>query len=124
MLNARQSSRISELFKLVGDPFRIRLLSALANQEACVCHLVCLLGRRQAYISQHLMILRNAGILSTRRKGKYVFYSIKDAQTLALIERAGALLGLELDERGDKHRGQALAQCECPQCGDQKLITI
>jgi len=64
MLAAKQSSKISQLFKVMGDPFRVRLLLALAEQEACVCHLERLLGRRQAFISQHLMSLREAGVLS------------------------------------------------------------
>ncbi len=123
MLTANQSSEISQLFKVMGDSFRVRLLLALAEQEACVCHLECLLGKRQAYISQHLMSLREAGILSTRREGKYIFYSLKDKKVLSLILRAAEVAGLKLAEKKAKTKTENLTHCACPQCG-QKLVVI
>lgn len=124
MLKAAHSNEISQLFKVMGDPFRVQLLLALADREACVCHLECLLGKRQAFISQHLMSLRMAGILNARRQGKYIFYSLKDREVLSLIRRAAEIAGLTKDEMKAKVTGGKLSRCECPQCGNAKLISI
>lgn len=121
MLPARQSHQISRLFKVIGDPFRVRLLLALADQEACVCHLEWLLGKRQAYISQHLMSLREAGLLAARREGKYVFYQLKDRRLLRLIRQAAEIMGVS-DKGMTKPVVTRLSKCECPNCGPAKLI--
>jgi DNA-binding transcriptional ArsR family regulator len=124
MLAVTHSSEISQLFKIMGDPFRVQLLLALADKEACVCHLECLLGKRQAFISQHLMSLRMAGILTARREGKYIFYSLKDREVLSLIRRAAEIAGLTKVEMKSKITIGKLSRCECPQCGNAKPITI
>ncbi len=64
------------ILAVLGNPFRVRLVLALWAQEACVCHLEVLLKKRQAYISQHLMALREANLLETRRDGKFVYYRL------------------------------------------------
>jgi ArsR family transcriptional regulator len=73
ILNAPEE-KISLLLHTLGQPVRIRILLAISDDEACVCHLETMLGLRQAYISQHLMAMRNAGILTTRRDGRFIFY--------------------------------------------------
>jgi ArsR family transcriptional regulator len=123
MLSSRQLAPLAALFKMIGDPIRIRLLLALAEQEACVCHLERLLGKRQAYISQHLMSLREAGLLSARRSGKYIFYHLKDRNLLNLIHRAVEISGAEIDSN-KLVQTDALVNCECPTCTPSKLITI
>ncbi len=123
MLTATQSNQISQLFKVMGDPFRVRLLLALADQEACVCHLECLLGKRQAYISQHLMSLREAGVLTARREGKYIFYQMKDRRLLRLIRQAAETIGVT-DIRKSQSVHTQLSKCECPNCEPSNLITI
>jgi ArsR family transcriptional regulator len=116
MLSGAQSKEISQLFKLVSHPFRIRLLLTLAEGEACVCHLESLLGKRQAYISQHLMALREFGFISARRDGKFVFYKLEDLGLLTLIRQAAELQGFEFDKRELSAQLQADI-CECPNCG-------
>jgi len=123
MLTANKSNEISQLFKAMGDPFRIRLLAALADHEACVCHLECLLGKRQAYISQHLMSLREAGLLIARREGKYIFYKLKDHGLLTLIRRAAGIIGVTDIEKAESINTH-LSKCECPNCGPSKLVAI
>jgi len=66
----------SRMFKALSHPVRLQIACALRDGEACVCHLKTLLGRRQAYISQHQMVLRRARILTERRQGAYVFYRL------------------------------------------------
>jgi len=122
MLATTYSNQIGQLFKLMGDPFRVRLLLALTEQEACVCHLECLLGKRQAYISQHLMSLREAGVLTTRREGKYIFYRLKDRGVLTLVRQAAEILGIN-DKGKTKSIDINLSKCECPNCGPALIAT-
>ena len=72
MINKTTEIQIAEYLKVLGSPFRIQILFSIGSGEACVCHLEAILEKRQAYISQHLMVMRDAGILDTRRDGKYI----------------------------------------------------
>ena len=87
---------LSNLFETISAPARLEILNILGSGEACVCHLEARLGYRQAYISQHLMTLRQAGLIDSRRRGKYVFYSLVKPELLPLIRDAAALTGVEL----------------------------
>ncbi|MEX2161523.1 MAG: metalloregulator ArsR/SmtB family transcription factor [Anaerolineales bacterium] len=118
-----RTGKISRFFKVLGEPFRVQVLLALAEGEACVCHLERLLGKRQAYISQHLMALRQAGILQTRREGKYVFYGLKDRATLELVHHASQLTGLAKPAVDKDRVRRKRLDCDCPSCGDAKAIS-
>jgi DNA-binding transcriptional ArsR family regulator len=75
--NVKMSAIISPLSGLlltISAPARLEILLIVGAGEACVCYLESRLGYRQAYISQHLMALRQAGLIDSRREGKYVFY--------------------------------------------------
>lgn len=67
---------ICRSFQALGDTTRLRLLNLLAEQEVCVCYFVEILGGPQPKISRHLAYLRKAGIVSTRRDGKWMHYRI------------------------------------------------
>src|SRR5512135_3101176 len=90
----RISEQIASPIEAMASARRIAILLAIGSGEACVCHLEAALGWRQAYISQHLMALRKAGILVDRRVGRYVFYKLKDSALLNLITAAARLSGL------------------------------
>lgn len=94
----------------------IAILLASGTGEACVCHLEAALGWRQAYISQHLMALRKAGILQDRREGRYVFYRLKDTSSLDLITASARLSGLSAKSVSVLIDTQVNPSCECPQC--------
>src|ERR1700722_7625533 len=64
------------LFRALADPTRLRLLNLIADREICVCYLVEVLASSQPKISRHLAYLRNAGIVSARRSGKWMHYSL------------------------------------------------
>jgi len=116
MITDQTENQIANLLKVLGSPFRIRILYSIGSGEACVCHLEAVLKRRQAYISQHLMVLRDAGVLETRREGKYIYYRVADKNVFALIQSAAGLLNLpqtHLLEISEEHK---LIQCECPNC--------
>ncbi len=74
-MSARQKIfNIERFFQALGDNTRLRLLNLMGDQEICVCYFVEILGQPQPKISRHLAYLRNAGIVSARRDGKWMHY--------------------------------------------------
>jgi DNA-binding transcriptional ArsR family regulator len=67
---------ICKLLALIGQPVRIQILLMVGAGEVCVCHMEAALRMRQASISQHLMILRKAGLVSSRRDGRNIYYRL------------------------------------------------
>jgi ArsR family transcriptional regulator len=107
---------ISQLLETIGKPARLRILFAIGAGEACVCHLEAVLGLRQAYISQHLMALRQADLLDTRREGRYIFYRLSDPRLLQFIREASRLSGVTSAERKTLEQTSQESQCSCPHC--------
>lgn len=64
------------LFQALADPTRIRIVNLLGRGELCVCQIVYVLGMSQPKISRHLAILRDAGMVSDRKDGRWVHYSL------------------------------------------------
>ena len=87
---------LAEAFALLAQPARLKIVLAIGTKHACVCHLESVLGLRQAYISQQLMLLRAAGIVETERVGRHIFYSLTDPHWLALIQQAAQIKGVTL----------------------------
>jgi len=108
--------KISLLLEVIGKPVRTRIILAIGKGEACVCHLEAVLGLRQAYLSQHLMALRAAGILTTRREGRYIFYRIRGMRLMELIRMAGVISGVPKTDLEALIQTAALSQCKCPSC--------
>ncbi|MCL2116568.1 MAG: metalloregulator ArsR/SmtB family transcription factor [Methanobrevibacter sp.] len=79
---------IANLFKILGDYNRIRILCALNYQEFCVCELSLLLDMSQSAISHQLRLLRNKGIVKFRKENKQIFYSIQNEEILPMIKKA------------------------------------
>ena len=71
-------SEMEKLFLALADKTRLRLLNLMREDEICVCFFTEVLGESQPKISRHLAYLRNAGIVSTRREGKWMHYSIEN----------------------------------------------
>jgi ArsR family transcriptional regulator, arsenate/arsenite/antimonite-responsive transcriptional repressor len=67
---------IERFFQALGDNTRLRLLNLMGDQEICVCYFVEILNQPQPKISRHLAYLRNAGVVTTRREGKWMHYRI------------------------------------------------
>jgi ArsR family transcriptional regulator len=87
------------LFAALADPTRLRLLNLMDGREVCVCYFVEILKQGQPKISRHLAYLRNAGIVSTRREGKWMHYSIKrpgDAKASAILD--ATLMSFKADQ--------------------------
>jgi DNA-binding transcriptional ArsR family regulator len=94
MTNSLES--ISELLQNISAPARLEILLLVGAGEACVCHLESRLGYRQAYISQHLMAMRQAGLIDSRREGRYVFYHLLKPEIMPLIQQAADIAGVSL----------------------------
>lgn len=77
--------QMAELFKTFGDQTRIRILSALARQEMCVCDIADLLGMSQSAISHQLRVLKQMELVKFRREGKTVFYSLADSHVSTIL---------------------------------------
>ena len=110
MKTMSKAQRISTVLEEIAHPARLAILLSIGNEEACVCHLEALLGKRQAYISQHLMAMRDAGILLTRRAGKFIFYRLRDPVLLRLIELAAKMENVDVSDIPTS------AVCNCPNC--------
>ena len=110
--------KASNILSVLGNPFRIKLALALGKQEACVCHLETLLKKRQAYISQHLMAMRKAGLLNTRREGKFVYYRLSNSAVIDLIRDAAAIAGFNPEMIPEVEKTGVLEKCVCPHCGE------
>ena len=67
---------IELLFKALADPTRLRLIQLLGDDEICVCSVVERLKTNQPKVSRHLAYLRRAGLVTTRREGKWVHYRL------------------------------------------------
>jgi ArsR family transcriptional regulator len=88
------------------------ILETLRDGEQCVCHLEAVLGCRQAYISQHLMVLREAGLVEDRRDGARIFYRVVKPEVFDLVDNANLLSGEK-----PIHIGQVKkTDCPCPKC--------
>jgi ArsR family transcriptional regulator len=75
----------SRSLKAMSHPLRLKILCTLGNREVCVQGIVENVGTSQSNISQHLAILRDKGILSSRKDANKVFYRVGDERTLRLI---------------------------------------
>ncbi len=71
--------------KSIAHPLRLKVLCVLGDQEACVQEIVEAVGTSQSNISQHLAILREKGILITRKDANRVYYRVGDQRTLQLV---------------------------------------
>jgi ArsR family transcriptional regulator len=70
--------KIAELFKVLNDPSRLKIINALILSEMCVCDIAALLDMTQPAISHHLKVLRQTQLVKYRRDGKIVYYALDD----------------------------------------------
>ncbi len=95
-LTAEEAERTAVMFKALGDPVRLRLFSAVASHEggeACVCD-ISDVGVSQPTVSHHLKKLKEAGLLSSERRGTWVYYRVEPAVLAAmgrLLTQAAAI---------------------------------
>lgn len=85
MLPDHEVARLAELFKVLADPTRVRLLRALFPGELCVCDLAALLGMTPSAVSHQLRVLRTSRLVRFRRQGKVVYYALDDDHVRGLL---------------------------------------
>lgn len=81
-------NEMAELFKVLGDRTRIRILYALYQSEMCVCDLASLLEMTQSAISHQLRVLKQAKLVKNRKEGKVVYYSPADLHVMQIFMQA------------------------------------
>jgi DNA-binding transcriptional ArsR family regulator len=86
-IDAGEASQLADLFRLLGDPGRVRILYALLEAgEMCVSHLADAVEAPETSVSHALRLLRTAGAVRNRRGGRNVYYSLDDAHVRLLLE--------------------------------------
>ncbi len=78
-------NQASQAIKAMAHPLRLKILCFLGDQEVSVQDIVEYVGTSQSNISQHLAILRDKGVLATRKEANFVYYRINDPRTLKLV---------------------------------------
>ncbi len=84
LLSQEKAQQMAEFFSLLGDPNRLRILSALAVGELCVCDLATAVKMTESAVSHQLRTLRSLRLVGYRRQGRNVFYYLKDGHVLNL----------------------------------------
>ncbi|MBE0686529.1 MAG: helix-turn-helix transcriptional regulator [Anaerolineaceae bacterium] len=118
MSSENSEDQIAKFLKALGQSVRIQIVLIIGEQEACVCHLEAILGIRQARISQHLIALRNAGIVSTRRDGRHIYYRLENPKILDLVYQTAEML--QIDAALLKASSNRIEPgCVCPRCAKE-----
>ena len=97
LISVEKSQRMAEFFALLGDANRLRILSALASQELCVCDLAAVVKMSESAVSHQLRSLRAMRLVGYRKQGRNVFYSLKDNHVFNLYREVAD----HLDESED-----------------------
>jgi ArsR family transcriptional regulator len=121
MARASQSFDLARLFAALADPTRLRLLHLMDGREVCVCYFVEILEQSQPKISRHLAYLRNACIVTARREGKWMHYSIErpaDARAQAILD--ATLLSFKEDREMQMDLVRLGKAC----CQPQRFVTL
>lgn len=108
----------AQIFQALAHPARLRILELLAcEEEACVCHLVAALGKRQPYISQQLTTLRKAGLVTDRKDGLLVHYRLRDEGVRDFLRLGQDILRVQgIEVQLSPVLTVPLPGCTCPRC--------
>ncbi len=120
----------ARIARAISHPLRLQILNELRGEGAYVMHLTTVLGRPQANISQHLMVLREAGLVRPIREGMTVLYQISDPQVLQVVDDLLALARQRAENRalaaeageepGRGGRRRRRGKCRCPRCSQER----
>ncbi len=78
---------VADLFKVLGDSTRVKILYALLQEEMCVCDIAALLGMNQSAISHQLRVLKQARLVKFKKEGKVVYYSLDDEHVKNIFQQ-------------------------------------
>lgn len=110
-MDERIYTQQAKLFRTLNHPGRLAILEVLRGGEQCVCHIEALLGLRQAYVSQQLAVLREAGLVNDRRDGLNIFYRVVRPEVYALLDVARLMLSVP-----PPASARQPVTCVCPKC--------
>ncbi len=102
----RDYQSTAQIFQVLSHPVRLQILAALREQACCVCHLQALTLRPQAYVSQQLKVLRDAGMVSDEKEGQNVYYQLSSSTVEAVLNEV----------IGPDRPKAAIDDCNCPKC--------
>lgn len=95
---------VSEYFGLLAEPTRLKILSAICDEERSVSDIVERVGATQTNVSRHLNLMYGKGVLKRRREGQMTFYSIADANVVTLCRTACVHMASQFDEHSVSNR--------------------
>ena len=78
-------NRLSSIYKVLGDPSRLKIVMALRHVEMCVCDLAAFLGLSESAVSHQLRRLKDLALVRSRREGQVIYYSLDDAHVAELL---------------------------------------
>lgn len=108
----------TKLYKSLMHPARLAILDMLREGEACVCHMEATFGYRQAYISQQLMVLKEAGLVEVRREGLNIYYRVIRPEIFGVMDAMRAVTGSQ------PALPQKANACTCPNCADEHEVSL
>ena len=120
-MNENALAYMESFFMALADKTRLRLLNLIRDQEICVCFFTEVLGESQPKISRHLAYLRNAGLVETRRDGKWMHYSIiwpEDNGQRLVLENTLDWLDRQEGLKADRERYTSIC------CSPEELVQI
>ena len=88
VLEAADVDDLTEIFRVLGDPTRVRILDVLSSGELCVCDIASLIGISESAVSHQLRLLRGMRLVRPRRAGRQVYYAVDDHHILELLKQA------------------------------------
>ncbi|MEG0034477.1 MAG: metalloregulator ArsR/SmtB family transcription factor [Bacilli bacterium] len=86
MLTHQEITDVSNLFKIIGDPTRLKILWVIKEKEVCVCDICNLMDMSKSAISHQLAVLRASNLVTFYKEGKSVFYKLADGHIEKLID--------------------------------------
>jgi DNA-binding transcriptional ArsR family regulator len=87
VLNQQEMLALANRFKALAEPTRLQIIAAICDQERSVQEICNITGLPQGNVSKHLRIMKEAGVLTSRREGVWRFYRVIDTELLALCAR-------------------------------------
>ena len=105
---ARVFELAAELFSVLSTPMRLRILSALCNEEKSVSQMLEEIDTTQPNLSQHLNVLYRCGVLAKRKQGTQVIYRVQSEQAVTLCRSVCTQIAIEMDSPSDIPTDQRL----------------
>lgn len=84
-VSEKEIERLSAIYKILGDPSRLKIVMALKNVEMCVCDLAAFLGLTESAVSHQLRRFRDLALVKSRRDGQVIYYSLDDEHVAELL---------------------------------------